>query len=60
LSPAARARSTTGANRPRLSSIEQLMLRREKLSDAAPNTAISWTPEAVACSSPFRFGTRTG
>ncbi len=38
----------------------QLMLRREKVSDAAANTAISPTSQASARSSPLRFGTSTG
>ena len=32
----------------------------EKVSDAAPNTAISSAPAASAASRPFRFGTSTG
>ena len=36
------------------------MLAREKLSEAAPKTAISRVPAASAASSPFRFGTSTG
>ncbi len=58
--PAPSAASQTGRNRARLSAIEQLMLRREKLSDAAANTAISVAPAARAASNPVMFGTRTG
>jgi hypothetical protein len=60
LRPADWAASLTRAKRSRLSPIEQLMLRWEKLSEAAPNTAISCAPAASAASSPFTFGTSTG
>ena len=36
------------------------MFLREKLSDAAPNTAISATPAACAAANPIMFGTSTG
>ncbi|MCY1442549.1 hypothetical protein D9M71_589240 [compost metagenome] len=45
-----------GTKRCRLSLIEQLMLRWEKASDAAANTATSFTPAARASSKPRRFG----
>jgi len=32
----------------------------EKVSDAAPKTAISLTPTLIAYSKPIRFGTKTG
>src|SRR6185312_1522100 len=58
--PCAFAAANTGAARSRLSSIEQLMLRRENDSLAATNTAISSARAASAPSKPFMFGTRTG
>ena len=54
------AAAMTGAKRSRLSVIEQLMLRCEKLSEAAPKTATSAAPAASALSKPFRFGVSTG
>ena len=50
----------TGSKRSKDSAIEQLVLRLEKDSVAAPNTAISSTPAAIAASRPFMFGTSTG
>jgi hypothetical protein len=44
------ARASTGLNRSIDSAIEQLMLAREKLSDAAANTAISLAPAACEAS----------
>ena len=40
--------------------MEQFVLRLEKDSVAAPNTAISSTRAAIAASRPFMFGTSTG
>ncbi len=40
--------------------IEQLIFFWLKLSEAAPNTAISWTPTSRAFSNPFTLGTKTG
>ena len=51
---AARAASTTGAKRSRLSAIEQLMFFCEKISEAAPNTATSSAPAASAASKPLQ------
>ena len=36
------------------------MFLRLKVSEAAPNTAISSAPAAAAASKPFMFGTSTG
>ncbi len=38
----------------------QLMFFRLKVSEAAPNTAISMAPAARAASRPFMLGTSTG
>ena len=54
------AAAHTGANRSRLSEMEQLMFFRENVSDAAANTATSPAPAATAASKPFMLGTRTG
>ena len=54
--PCCRAASISGTNRARLSLIEQLILRCEKASDAAANTATSLTPAATASSNPRRLG----
>lgn len=43
-----------------LYTIEQFMFFLEKVSDAAPNTAISLTPTLRAYSNPIRLGTKTG
>ena len=40
--------------------MEQLTLRREKVSDAAAKTAISVAPAFMAASNPFMLGTSTG
>ena len=58
--PCSRAAAQTGARRARLSAIEQLVLRRLKVSEAAVKTAISRTPAASAASKPFMLGTSTG
>ncbi len=58
--PRSRATAATGSNRMRLSAIEQLMFRFEKLSDAAAKIATSSTPLASAASMPFMLGTSTG
>ena len=42
-----------------LSAIEQLMLRWEKASLAAPKITTSWAPAASAPSKPFMFGVST-
>ncbi|MCY1243802.1 hypothetical protein D9M72_568360 [compost metagenome] len=52
------AASITGTKRARLSAMEQLMFFCEKDSDAAANTATSFTPDSRAASKPFRFGAR--
>jgi len=51
-----RAASIKGAKRARLSAMEQLMFFCEKASEAAPNTATSFTPASMAASRPFMFG----
>src|SRR4051794_9011392 len=40
--------------------MEELVFLREKVSEAAAKTEISFAPAARACSRPFRLGTRTG
>ena len=44
----------------RLSAMEQLILRCEKLSEAAAKTATSSAFAAIAASKPLRLGTSTG
>ena len=57
--PAAKAASTTGAERSMLSAMLQLMFFWLKASLAAPNTTISSGRVAMAASKPFRLGVST-
>ncbi|MNF13326.1 hypothetical protein D3C80_2151280 [compost metagenome] len=54
--PCCLAASINGTKRSRLSAIEQLMFFCEKASEAAANTATSFTPLSSAASKPFMFG----
>jgi hypothetical protein len=54
------AASITGANRSKLSSIEQLVFLRQKASEAAVKMAISSTLASTAPFIPCLLGTRTG
>jgi hypothetical protein len=58
--PSRRAVAITLSKRARLSAMLALMFFWLKLSLAAPNTAISRTPAASACSMPLSLGTSTG
>src|SRR5215472_10961441 len=58
--PSRFADSATGANRSKLSAIEQLVLRWENVSEAAAKIAISLAPASRAASKPRMFGTSTG
>src|SRR3954471_10694383 len=57
--PSALARASTGLNRSMDSATVQLMLAREKPSEAAANTETTFAPAARAASKPFSFGTST-